>query len=274
MSNSHFTRRGALGVMAAAGTAGELTGVVHAQAARGTFVLIHGTFCGAWMWRRVADLLQSKGQRVFTVTLTGLGERSHLLSKDINLDTQITDVVNVVKWEDLRDVCLVAHSFGGWIGSGVLEQIGDRVSSIVWLDAYKPEDGQKPLDLTNEGFRKVVASSLDKGEPSFAPPLRGPIYPIWVNETDADYVIAKLTHSPSARICNRSSCPAHAIRWRRRPTSAPANFPIRHSTRLWRNARPTSPGPRWKWIAVTSSCSISPIGWPMCWCGPLDPCQC
>ena len=196
MSNSRFTRRGALGVMAAAGAAGELPGAVHAQAAGGTFVLIHGTFCGAWIWRRVADLLQSKGQRVFTVTLTGLGERSHLLSRDINLDTQITDVVNVVKWEDLRDVCLVAHSFGGWIGSGVLEQIGDRVSSIVWLDAYKPEDGQKPLDLTNEGFRKIVASSLDKGEPSFAPPLRGPIYPIWVNETDADYVIAKLTPQP------------------------------------------------------------------------------
>jgi pimeloyl-ACP methyl ester carboxylesterase len=128
MSNSHFTRRGALGVLAAAGAAGELASTARAQPAPKTFVLIHGTFCGGWMWRRVADLLEKQGHKVFTPTLTGLGERSHLLSKDINLDTQITDVVNVFKWEDLSDICLVAHSYGGWIGSGALERIGDHVS--------------------------------------------------------------------------------------------------------------------------------------------------
>jgi hypothetical protein len=67
------------------------------------------------------------------------------LSKDIDLDTHITDVVNVVKWEDLNDICLVVHSYGGWIGSGALEQIGGRVSSIIWLDAFKPEEARSRL---------------------------------------------------------------------------------------------------------------------------------
>jgi pimeloyl-ACP methyl ester carboxylesterase len=197
MTDSHFTRRTALGVMAAAGVGGELVGAARAQGATKTFVLIHGTFCGAWMWRRVADLLQKQGHRVFTPTLTGLGERSHLLSKDINLDTHITDVVNVVNWEDLGDICLVAHSYGGWIGSGALERIGDHVASIVWLDAYKPDDGQKPLDLTNEGFRKAFLNAAEKGEPGFAPPLgAAPISPIWVNERDSAYVLSKLTPQP------------------------------------------------------------------------------
>jgi hypothetical protein len=83
----------------------------------------------------VSDLLEKKGQKAFSPTLTGLGERSHLLNRNINLDTHITDIVNVIKWEDLNDICLVVHSYGGWVGSGALEQIGGRVSSIVWLDA-------------------------------------------------------------------------------------------------------------------------------------------
>jgi pimeloyl-ACP methyl ester carboxylesterase len=106
-----------------------------------TFVLVHGAWHGGWCWRRVADLLEKQGHKVFTPTLTGVGERSHLMSKDINLDTHITDLVNVFKWEDLKDVCLVVHSYGGWPGSGAIEQVGDRISSIVWLDAFKPEDG-------------------------------------------------------------------------------------------------------------------------------------
>jgi pimeloyl-ACP methyl ester carboxylesterase len=197
MTDSNFTRRAALGVMAVAGAAGELVGAAQAQGGTKTFVLVHGTFCGGWMWRRVADLLQKRGHRVFTPTLTGLGERSHLLTKDINLDTHITDVVNVVKWEDLSGICLVAHSYGGWIGSGALERIGDRVASIVWLDAYKPDDGQKPLDLTNEAFRKAFLNAAEKGEPGFAPPLgAGPISPIWVNEKDSAFVLSKLTPQP------------------------------------------------------------------------------
>jgi hypothetical protein len=118
-----------------------------------------------------------------------------LLSKDINLDTHVTDIVNVVKWEDLHDICMVAHSYGGWIGSGALEQIGDRVSSIVWLDAFKPENGKRPLDLTGDTFRQVILASAEKGEQSFPPPAGNPV-PIFVNENDSAYVTSKVTRQP------------------------------------------------------------------------------
>jgi len=84
---------------------------------------------------------------VFTPTLTGLGERSHLMSRDINLDTHITDVINVFKWEDLNDAVLVGHSYAGSVISGVVEQVLPRVRSIVFLDAFVPEgDGTRFID--------------------------------------------------------------------------------------------------------------------------------
>lgn len=202
MTGRNITRRDIVGGVAGAALAatagsGDMVGAARAQSSPKTFLLVHGTFCGGWYWRRVSDLLEKNGHKVFSPTLTGLGERSHLLSKDINLDTHITDIVNVIKWEGLSDVCLVAHSYGGWIGSGALEQIGDRVSSIVWLDAFKPENGQRPLDFTNEAFRKPFADAVEKGEPSF-PPFRGKIGPIWVNEDDSASFGSKLTPHPIA----------------------------------------------------------------------------
>src|SRR5262245_46958375 len=108
MADEHSpTRRAVIGGAGAAVAAMGATSA-RAQGAGKTFVLVHGAWHGGWCWRRVADRLEAKGHKVFTPTLTGVGERSHLLSKDINLDTHIADVVNVFKWEDLRDVCLVA----------------------------------------------------------------------------------------------------------------------------------------------------------------------
>src|SRR6478609_7777139 len=175
MTARNITRRsiigtGAVGAGLVALASGGAVSEARAQTASKTFVLVHGAWVAGWYWRRVSDLLEKKGHKVFSPTLTGLGERSHLLSKDINLDTHATDIVNVSKWEDLRDVCMVAHSYGGWIGSGALEQIGDRVSSIVWLDAFKPENGQRPLDLTSDVIRKGILEAAEKGEQGFPPP--------------------------------------------------------------------------------------------------------
>src|ERR1700745_1102777 len=104
----------------------------HAHTRGKTFVLVHGAWHGGWCWRRVADLLEQKGHKGFTPTLTGVGDRSHLLSKDIVLDTHITDIVNLVKWEDLKDICLVVHSYGGWAGSGGPGQIGGGGALVWW----------------------------------------------------------------------------------------------------------------------------------------------
>src|SRR5260370_13049432 len=152
-----MARRGML-ASAGAGASAAALGSAPASAQTGapkTFVLIHGAWHGGWCWRRVADLLEAKGHKIYAPSLTGNGDRSHLLSKDVILDTHITDIVNLFKWEDLKDVCLVAHSYGGWPSSGALEQIGDRASSIVWLDAFKPENGQKGTDLASDFSRQA-----------------------------------------------------------------------------------------------------------------------
>jgi pimeloyl-ACP methyl ester carboxylesterase len=160
-----------------------------------TFVLVHGAWHGGWCWRRVADLLEKQGHKVFTPTLTGVGERSHLMSKDINLDTHITDLVNVFKWEDLKDVCLVVHSYGGWPGSGALEQIGDRVSSIIWLDAFKPENGQRGIDFASEISRKRFLAAVEKGEPGRPAPTAEAFRVI--SEKDRAWVDSKTTPQPN-----------------------------------------------------------------------------
>jgi pimeloyl-ACP methyl ester carboxylesterase len=195
-NDASVTRRTVL-ASAGAGAGAAALGAKPALAQTGqpkTFVLVHGAWHGGWCWRRVADLLEKQGHKVFTPTLTGVGERSHLLSKDINLDTHITDLVNVFKWEDLRDVCLVVHSYGGWPGSGALEQIGDRVSSIVWLDAFKPEDGQRGFDTANEFSRKALLAAVEKGDPGRPSPKAEAFH---VNEKDRAWVDSKTTLQPN-----------------------------------------------------------------------------
>ena len=137
---------GGLGAGLAAAAVGVSAIPVRAQAERKTFVLVHGSSAGGWCYRRVADLLEKRGHKVFAPTLTGLGERSHLISGMITLDTHITDVVNVIRWENLDGFVLVGHSYGGWIISGVAEQVEKRIASIVFLDAFMPENGQRVLD--------------------------------------------------------------------------------------------------------------------------------
>src|SRR5437660_2340487 len=126
MGEFQMTRRRVLrGAVAAGGlvagaACGDMFGAARAQSGRKTFVLVHGAFCGSWIWRRVADQLEQGGHKVFVPALTGLGERSHLLRKDVDLDTHIADVVNLIKWESLENVCLVAWSYAGFVGSGAL----------------------------------------------------------------------------------------------------------------------------------------------------------
>jgi hypothetical protein len=198
MTDLDITRRGTIGGVAAGlglAAAEALVGAARAQAKPKTFLLIHGAWVGGWYWRRVSDLLESNGHKVFSPTLTGLGERSHLLNKDINLDTHVTDIVNVVNWEDLKDICYVAHSYAGFPASAALDQIGDRVSSIVWVDAFKPANGQKVVDFTNETVRKAVMSVADKGELG----IKGPKAEFFlVNENDRALVDAKATPQPTA----------------------------------------------------------------------------
>jgi pimeloyl-ACP methyl ester carboxylesterase len=129
-----------------------------------TFVLVHGAWHGGWCWRRVSDLLERQGHKVFTPTLTGLGERSHLMSKDIRLATHVTDVVNHINWEGLEGVVLCGHSYGGMVVSGVAEQTADQISSIVFLDAFVPQNGEALADLTGAATLDLLRAAAQRGD--------------------------------------------------------------------------------------------------------------
>jgi len=107
-----------------------------------TFVLVHGVWHGGWCWSRVAALLRARGHRVTTPTQTGLGERSHLLSPAITMDTFVEDIVRHLEWEDLQDVVLVGHSFGGAPITGAADRVLERIGRLIYLDGAIMEDGE------------------------------------------------------------------------------------------------------------------------------------
>jgi ribulose-5-phosphate 4-epimerase/fuculose-1-phosphate aldolase/pimeloyl-ACP methyl ester carboxylesterase len=112
-----------------------------------TYVLVHGAWGGSYGWRKVRPLLQQAGHSVFTPSLTGLGERSHLASPEVNLSTHIQDVCNTLFYEDLSDVILVGHSYGGMVVTGVADRMPERIKHLVYLDAFLPANGQSLRDM-------------------------------------------------------------------------------------------------------------------------------
>jgi len=182
------------GVGAAVGAVSGLGTSARAQTVSRTFVLVHGSWHGGWCWRRVADLLEHRGHKVFTPTLTGLGERAHLMSAQITLDTHITDIVNVIKWENLEDIVLVGHSYAGFVVSGVAERALPAISSIVFLDAFLPENGERVVDLAPPELRATSLAAAAKNEVGRPVP---PAKAFNVNEKDQAWVDSKLTPQPT-----------------------------------------------------------------------------
>jgi pimeloyl-ACP methyl ester carboxylesterase len=127
--------------------------------ARRTFVLVHGGGHGGWCWSRVSPLLRAAGCEVHAPTLTGLGERSDLLSPEVSLSTHIDDVAGLLAGDDLRDVVLVGHSYGGMVITGAADRALERVSRIVYLDAAIPRDGES-LVATSPGLRRYAEADL------------------------------------------------------------------------------------------------------------------
>jgi pimeloyl-ACP methyl ester carboxylesterase len=120
-----------------------------------TFVLVHGAWGGAHGWRLVRPLLQEAGHQVFTPSLTGQGERAHLTGPQVNLSTHIQDVCNAIWFEDLRDIVLVGHSYGGMVVSGAADRMPERIQHLVFLDAFQPADGQSLVDITGGRGQQV-----------------------------------------------------------------------------------------------------------------------
>jgi pimeloyl-ACP methyl ester carboxylesterase len=134
-----------------------------------TFVLIHGAWHGGWCWRLVRPLL--KGHQVFTPSLTGLGERKHLAHPGIDLDTHIEDVVSLLEMEDLKDVVLVGHSYGGMVVTGAADRTHARIRRLVYLDAFVPESGKCLLEYVVPERAARMREEGEKAGSVTPPPL-------------------------------------------------------------------------------------------------------
>ena len=148
-----------------------------------TFVLVHGSTAGGWVWKDIALRLRDAGHDVSTPTLTGLGERVHLLTGEIGLDTHITDIVNVLRYEDLHDVILVGHSSAGMIITGVADQVPERIAELVYLDAHVPENGERLLDLIAPALRKEIEQLVRTEGEGWLYPVKRSLHGTGTNNT-------------------------------------------------------------------------------------------
>jgi pimeloyl-ACP methyl ester carboxylesterase len=128
-----------------------------------TIVIVHGGWGGGWEWTPVARRLREEGHEVFTPTLTGMGERSHLGTGDVGLSDHIDDIVAMLTFEDLRDVVLCGHSYGGMVVTGVADRVPERVRLVAYLDAFTPGDGQALADLVPTDFADGLLTSAEHG---------------------------------------------------------------------------------------------------------------
>lgn len=142
-----------------------------------TYVVSHGAWAGAFEWKRVASLLEADGHKMYRPTHTGQGERSHLSSPDIDLNTHITDITNVILFENLHDVVLIGHSYGGMVITGVADRVPDRIKTLVYVDALLPENGESLNTAmgNNGGNRPVVNGMMGAApRPGAQPPYNVP----------------------------------------------------------------------------------------------------
>jgi pimeloyl-ACP methyl ester carboxylesterase len=135
-----------------------------------TFVLIPGGWHGGWYFQPLAEALRARGHRAYPVTLTGLGERRHLLDATVNLDVHIDDVVQLIEMERLSEVVLLGHSYGGMVLSGVIDRVPDKIAAAIYSDAYVPDDGQSCFELTSDVFRQMFLEGAAKDGFSVPPP--------------------------------------------------------------------------------------------------------
>ena len=150
-------------------------------------VLAHGAWSAAWAWKKVRPLMAAAGHQYFTPTYTGLGERAHLATPSNDLETHIQDVLGVLKFEDLREVVLIGHSYGGMVATGVADPVRDRVARLIYLDAFVPANGQALIDMVPSAKRQRLLDSVKAGDgwrvtPNPIPPNTSPEDLEWISK--------------------------------------------------------------------------------------------
>src|SRR5262245_8841408 len=159
MQRREFLKAAGAGVAASAVAAPAI-----GQVGTTTFLVAHGAWSAGWSWKKMHPLMRSAGHRLITPTYTGLGERAHLASPANDLETHIEDMLGVLKYEDLRNVVLVAHSYGGMVATAVADRARERIAQLIYLDAFVPRNGQSLTDLVPPEVRLAMQASVKAGD--------------------------------------------------------------------------------------------------------------
>jgi len=159
-----------------------------------TFVLVHGAWHGGWCWKKLTPLLRAAGHEVYTPTLSGLGERAHLLSPQIGLETHIADIAALLEYEDLHDVVLVGHSYGSMVITGVAEVAARRLAHLAFLDAFIPQDGQSLFDTIPDHGAAMQKIAAEAGDGWYVP-LDKATFGV-TDEADVAWMATRITAQP------------------------------------------------------------------------------
>ena len=190
-----------------------------------TFLVAHGAWSAGWAWKKMRPLLRAKGHGIFTPTYTGLGERVHLASPHVDLETHIADMLSVLPFEDLREVVLIGHSYGGMVATGVADRAPERLAQLVYLDAFVPRNGQCLFDLLGaESSARMREAARTVGDGWRTPP--SPVPP----DTSGG---RRLGHTTACDAAAQHARAARALDWRRQAT--PQSLYLLHAaeTRGW-----------------------------------------
>ena len=195
-----------------------------------TFVLVHGSNGGGWVWQKLAPLLRSAGHAVYTPTLTGLSDRSHLLHCGVNLTTHITDIANLLLYQDLSEVVLVGNSYAGMVSTGVATKVPERLKLLVYLDAYLPADGQSEFDLLPAEMRAAREAEAAAHEGVVQPPppaifgVKDPVLAEWIKARSTPHPLATYTEPVPAGNAESATLPRVFIRCIGNPATTPDLF--------------------------------------------------
>lgn len=169
------------------------------------FLVVHGAWSGGWAWRKMRPLFRAAGHQLWTPTLSGLGERAHLANPAIDLEHHIQDVRAAIEMEDLRDLVLIGHSYGGMVATGVADRMGGRIARLVYLDAFAPQDSESLLDLAPAEHRQRFERLIDEEGDGW----RIPPNPMPADTGDADRAFATPRRLPQPAATFRQKLRMH-----------------------------------------------------------------
>ena len=211
-----------------------------------TFLVCHGAWSAGWAWKKMHPLMQAAGHRLVTPTYTGLGERAHLAHPAINLNTHIEDMLNVIKYEDLSDIVLIGHSYGGMVATGVADRARDKVRQLIYIDAFVPQDGQSLLDL-NEAAQARMRELAKTGDGWRVPP----------NPTPPDTLPADVEWLSTRRVDMPIQCFETKLKLQGGPLTLPRSYiyatRITPADTFGRFAKMTKDDPAWGYYEIDAS---------------------